>query len=118
MACVYIVEAHAADEWPAGARTSVICQPKTLDERREAAAQFVLDRKILVPVLVDGMDNAFERAYAAWPFRFYVVASAASSGPPGLACLFKAQPHGDAGYDWADLYDFLDEQLQGTPAVP
>ena len=34
--CVYVVEAHARDEWPLGLKRSVVAQHKTLDDRIQA----------------------------------------------------------------------------------
>lgn len=34
---VYVMEAHAADEWPLGARRSTTAQHRSIDERRAAA---------------------------------------------------------------------------------
>eukprot|EP01050_Picozoa_sp_SAG11_P004663 SAG11_NODE_303_length_11000_cov_7.979635_5_plen_171_part_00 len=80
---VYIEEAHASDEWPVGALTSVCAQPKSLAERcelaRRAAATLFGDvaatagleedevgaeqepgRHDVVPVVVDTMENDFQ----------------------------------------------------------
>ena len=77
---VYIAEAHAADEWPinstrcAGPGNSVRAHT-TLAERAAAAARMARALRLQgVPLLCDGMDDAFLRAYAAWPIRLYGVA--------------------------------------------
>jgi len=70
---VYIEEAHARDEWPIGATISCIDQPKTLEERVSAAREFVSEFDYRIPVLIDSMDNHFQKAFAVWPFRFYVI---------------------------------------------
>ena len=80
MQLVYIAEAHAADVWPinscrsAGPGNSVRA-PTSLDERRAVAARMVAALPSLapLPLLVDGMDDAFLTAYAAWPIRLYGV---------------------------------------------
>jgi hypothetical protein len=77
---VYIAEAHAADRWPinssrcAGPRNTVRA-PTSVQERRAVAVRMVAALPALreVPLLVDGMDDAFLEAYAAWPIRLYGV---------------------------------------------
>ena len=74
---VYIAEAHAADEWPinstrcAGPANSVHTH-RSLGERTAAAARMVGALELQgMPLLCDGMDDAFLRTYAAWPIRLY-----------------------------------------------
>ena len=76
---VYIAEAHATDQWPInsarcrGPGNSVVA-PTTLDERAAIARRMVAALELGdVPILADGMDDAFLRAYAAWPVRLYGV---------------------------------------------
>ena len=70
---VYIAEAHAADEWPVGARVSFCNQPRTLEERVALAKSFRERFEGSFPLLADTMDNQFMDAFAAWPYRFYIV---------------------------------------------
>jgi hypothetical protein len=51
----------------------VMTQPKTLEERREAARILVERLAYDLPLAIDSMDGAAETAYAAWPERLYVV---------------------------------------------
>ena len=69
---MYVSEAHARDEW---ALYSDVCfdAPKTLAERAAIARRFATRLHGGVPLVVDGLDNAAERAFAAWPERLYVV---------------------------------------------
>jgi hypothetical protein len=90
---VYIREAHAVD-----GRTPMpspdqplVEEPTTLAERNTVATQCSLDLGFdRFPTLVDGMDNAVARAYAAPPARLYVigrdgkVAYKSGPGPFGL----------------------------------
>jgi len=69
---VYIDEAHAQDVWPLGKKVC-LNQPKTLEERLEAARNFQKDFKFQIPILVDKMDNNFDTQYASWPERFYII---------------------------------------------
>ena len=78
MQLVYIAEAHAADVWPinsstcAGPANSVV-RPTTLAERRAVAMRMLDALPCLapLPLLVDGLDDAFLQAMAAWPVRLY-----------------------------------------------
>ena len=82
---VYIAEAHAADVWPinstrCGGPANDVTTPATLAERcataraMSAALPLADGADALAPLLVDGMDDAFLEAYAAWPIRLYGVA--------------------------------------------
>src|SRR5437764_645479 len=50
-----------------------IADPKTPEERRKAAREFVASLKLTPPVLVDALDDAAEKGYAGWPDRLYVI---------------------------------------------
>jgi len=69
---IYIEEAHAQDEWPLGKRE---ChnQPKALEERINLAKLYITKYHSEIPILVDDMDNNFEKSYASWPDRYYVI---------------------------------------------
>lgn len=69
---VYILEAHADDEWKLGNQVR-INQHKSIKDRVQAARKFQDENGIKIPMLVDTMDNAFNKEFAAWPTRFYVV---------------------------------------------
>jgi type I thyroxine 5'-deiodinase len=74
---VYINEAHPEDEWQMDSNVEdevVFKQPTTFPERQELAKVLVERLKYRLPVAVDGMDNAADKAYAAWPERIYVIA--------------------------------------------
>lgn len=73
---VYIQEAHASDSWqlPVNERQKVVyADPKTSAEREAVADACVRGLKIEIPALLDGMDNAVEKAYSGWPDRLYVI---------------------------------------------
>ena len=73
---MYVLEAHPSDGWQIGSnrRDNVIYkQPKTLEERKKVALDCRKCLKVTMPILVDGMDNAAEKAYAAGPVRMYVI---------------------------------------------
>jgi hypothetical protein len=70
-----VAEAHPVDEWqlPANEEDGVlIAQHATLEERIAAAREAAARLRLTMPVLVDGMDDAASRAFAAWPERLVV----------------------------------------------
>lgn len=59
---------------PANLRDGVLlANPKSAAERGEAAQACVRKLGLEMPAVVDGMDNAVESAYTAWPDRLYVI---------------------------------------------
>jgi len=82
--CVYVREAHAIDgvlperqrgTWLMGSpeRTLLVETPLVPEERLALARTCAAEMGLPFPVLVDGMDDAVEQAWAAWPERLYVV---------------------------------------------
>lgn len=98
---VYIVEAHAIDEWPVGDPLKVT-QPKSIAERCGVARAFMAEYKLRIPMVVDQLDNNFSNTYASWPVRFYVVQREAKDQ---WKLTFKAQP------DDKNTYDSVPKQL-------
>jgi len=106
---VYITEAHARDEWPAGSKLSTCSQPTTREERLALANQLVESKQMSMPMLVDDIDNRFEQVFAAWPVRFYVLQN-------GIVA-FKAQPTAFMnGYDFDEVARFLDSAVSRASA--
>jgi len=102
---VYITEAHARNEWPAGSKLSICDQPTTRQERLIVANQLSESKQLCMPLLVDDIDNAFDHVFAAWPIRFYILQHGM------IAC--KAQPSAFMnGYDFEEICNFLDAYLQ------
>jgi hypothetical protein len=81
---IYVSEAHAKDEWPVGAIVSSCAQPRTLAERVALAQRFRSEHQCQLPLAVDSMSDRFRDAFAAWPFRYFVVQNGKLT--------FKAQP--------------------------
>lgn len=69
---IYIIEAHASDEWPLGKK---ICIPqhKTLDDRMKVAKNFIEHFDYKIPMVVDPMSNNFNNVFAAWPERYFII---------------------------------------------
>jgi hypothetical protein len=83
---VYVREAHPRD----GDRPdpeSNVATPRTLEERARVAATCSVELELGdLPLLIDGLDDAVERAYAAWPDRLYLIdaeGNVAYRGEPG-----------------------------------
>ena len=71
---VYISEAHSLEEWPIGSKEfGHYRQPQSLEERKEAAADFIRIFNYKLPLVIDSLENEFEKHYAPWPIRFYIV---------------------------------------------
>ncbi|CAF1094552.1 unnamed protein product [Adineta steineri] len=88
---IYIAEAHARDQWPAGKTISCVDQPTILEQRLDNARQFKDKYNFEMPMLVDSMNNTFHTTYGSWPFRFYVI----NNGK----LVFKAEP-GETTYSY------------------
>jgi len=83
---IYIREAHPVDGWWFGkgiARHIMkiyspkvamdVYDPTTIEERRAVAGNCKNTLKYDIRTYVDEMDNAVNKAYAAWPTRLYLV---------------------------------------------
>ena len=89
---VYITEAHAADSNRSVdyAKEKGINQHKNYGERCTTAEMLMNDKSLTMPTLIDGMDNAVNKAYSAHPDRVFLVRSdgrlavAAARGPSGF----------------------------------
>ena len=73
---VYIKEAHPEDGWVLESNRSekiAVLDPKTLDQRAQAAGTCALKLELRIPVLLDGPDNVVATAYGGWPDRLYLI---------------------------------------------
>lgn len=108
---MYIREAHAIDGGaPAAAPGDpLIEEPLTLAERGAVAKQCVAALDLVaVPTVIDGMDNAVAKAYAAAPDRLYLV------GKDGKIAFRGAR--GPWGFDPEALEAAIRKALDETPA--
>ena len=83
---MYIREAHPDDEWQMNDNETdalIYDQPRTLEERITIARDFVRHMQYTLPIVVDDIDDAAERAFAAWPERIYIVNSDGTIGYKG-----------------------------------
>jgi hypothetical protein len=84
---VYVAEAHAQDGWPLRSarfavdnKPVVVDQPRTLAARLALARRFAAEYGVASPMYIDDpATEAFERTYAPWPLRLYVVRGATLS---------------------------------------
>ena len=99
---IYIQEAHAKDEWPISEAPREFRQHRGIGERLAAARAFIEDYKMPPQVAwyCDTMDDNFNKAYASWPFRFWVLEPATDDAPHTVA--FKPMPK-NASYDLSEL---------------
>ena len=126
-ACVYILEAHACDEWPVQMADRDVPQHKSLNDRLSAARAFYDEGHLTsphLPLFADDSNNTFNATYASWPFRFWVILPPDHSPQHGLKkknagrsnvkqalkarIAVKAMPK-DASYDLNELEVWLEK---------
>ncbi len=94
---VYVREAHPADGWqvPQNRQAGIVFnRPQTMEERIKIAEACETGLKLKMPIIVDGIDDAVEKAYSGWPDRIYVIdlrGRIVFKGDPGPAG-FKPAP--------------------------
>ncbi len=92
---VYVREAHPTDglQAPRNEKEGILLESaKTYEQKDSHATSCARPLGIAFTTVVDGMDNAVEQAYSAWPDRYYAIAKdgrIAAKGKPGPAG-FKA----------------------------
>jgi hypothetical protein len=117
---VYIAEAHAKDEWRLDGSVS-IAQPRTTAERIKVAAEFAAAFHWQTPLLVDPPESEpFERLFAPWPLRFFIVAGQStqqqqqqqqqSIAHPPLLLSYVAEPVGDT-FDLLQLREHIESAI-------
>lgn len=73
---VYVREAHPDDGWQVRANQMqdvVYDTPETYEERKAIAKACEVGLSLKIPIIIDKMDDAVEKAYTGWPDRFYIV---------------------------------------------
>ena len=73
---VYVQEAHATDGWQSDSNIAdgvLFRQHQSFEEREEVAQTCSLDLHLPLPVLIEEMDNAIDKAYCAAPERLYLI---------------------------------------------
>ncbi len=78
---------------PENVRSGIaVKDPRSYRERAEVAAKACSVLQTKLPCLIDGLNNAVNQAYSAWPDRVFVVDLAGK-----IAVLGGQGPHGFAG---------------------
>jgi tetratricopeptide (TPR) repeat protein len=73
---IYVHEAHGDDSWQStiNERERIpVTRVVTLDDKTHNATLCLRTLSMRLPAVVDGLDRAIERAYAAWPSAVYVI---------------------------------------------
>ncbi len=73
---VYVRESHPTDGWQVAQNEKegvLIESAKSYEQKDGHATSCARNLGIAFPTLVDGMDNAVESAYTAWPDRYYLI---------------------------------------------
>jgi hypothetical protein len=52
-----------------------IAQHRLFEDRTEVANTCATRLELTIPMLIDGMDNAVDRVFNAWPERLYVISN-------------------------------------------
>jgi iodothyronine deiodinase-like protein len=106
---VYILEAHPSDVWQMESNIKqgvVFRSPRDEQEREQLAGTCVRKLGIKFPAVVDGFNNATEKAYTGWPDRIYLIDSAGR-------IVFKSKP-GPFGFKPELLSAALSRLLGGS----
>ena len=71
---IYILEAHATDEWRVDSINTEVSQHKNLKDRAEAAQKFMNEFPLHqnITLVLDNEHNEFNTVYSSWPFRYWI----------------------------------------------
>ena len=97
---VYVREAHPDDGWQADSNLDdgvVYNAPQTFEERKTIARACEVGLALKIPLVIDKMDDAVEKAYRGWPDRLFIIGKdgkVAYDGGPGPSGFqpWKAKP--------------------------
>jgi len=106
---IYIREAHASDVWPLGKAVN-ITNHKTIQERKDAS-DLLLNKDLKIPILLDTMENTFDKEFAVWPERYFIFYDG--------KVLYIASPTSELGYNrgifWQNLMNLQYALTEGLP---
>jgi len=101
------MEAHASDTWPMGFEVE-IPQTHTNEQRCTAANNFIVNNSYEFTTRIDEAPaNEFNKFFAAWPLRFYVIEKVASK----QTMTYIHEPEGDLVLVQR-LHEFLEARLK------
>lgn len=74
---IYILEAHAIDEWRVNSINTEVAQHKNIQDRAEAARKFLSEFPLHedMTFVLDNETNEFNEVYSSWPFRYWIIDS-------------------------------------------
>ena len=74
---IYILEAHAADEWRVDSINTEVNQHKNIQDRAQAAQVFLSKFPLCknITFVLDNEHNEFNEIYSSWPFRYWIINS-------------------------------------------
>jgi hypothetical protein len=97
---VYISEAHAADVWNIGYSAGAInYSHKEINDRIDCSKGLIKEFNLNIPVYCDNMQDEFEKTFASWPTRYFVIKN--------NKILMIAEPE-DSEINIENLFLFLD----------
>jgi len=92
---VYIEEAHASNAWPLGKFVDIPNHTCVADRKKASAILRERGLSPSIPIYLDTMENAFDKAFAVWPERYYIVLNGVLE--------YVAEPTHEYGYNRRDL---------------
>lgn len=104
MFMIYINEAHASDIWNIGESAGYIIQSHKIISDRLNCIKMLHDKyNLAFPVYADNMNNDFERIYAVWPFRYFVIKNSK---------FIKIGQPNDSEFDICELLNFINNYIK------
>ena len=113
---VYIREAHPSDGWAMDSNKNKgieVAQPKSAEERTQAAVHCCESLKMSMPLLVDTIADRVGRAYSGFPDRLYLIDRDGKVAHKGGRGPFGYKPR---ELEQTLLMMFLDEAKNGKKA--
>ena len=104
---VYIKEAHPSNGWvmPENVQMGIaVKDPRSYRERLSVAAKACSVLQTKLPCLIDGLNNAVNKAYSAWPDRIFIVDVAGKIAVLGGQGPFGFAPSVVAARAWLENY--------------
>jgi hypothetical protein len=104
---VYIKEAHPSNGWvmPENEQIGIaVKDPRSYRERTAVAAKACSVLNTKLPCLIDGLNNAVNKAYSAWPDRIFIVDTAGKIAVLGGQGPFGFEPSVLEARAWMENY--------------
>jgi len=92
---VYIAEAHASDAWPLGKFVNIPNHTCVADRKKASTVLRDQGLSSSIPIYLDSMENTFDKEFAVWPERYYIVHNGVLE--------YVAEPTHEYGYNRRDL---------------